>query len=115
MSDTVVVMDRTDDDGWRPLIDPARVIGGIANSKGLIVATTLLGALLGAGMAMMTPKKYEAYAEILVDPRNLKLVDRDLTDVAGLPSDATLGDHREPGAGADLEHRAEPGCRQAQP
>jgi succinoglycan biosynthesis transport protein ExoP len=90
MSDTVVMMDRTDDDGWRPLIDPAKVLGGIADSKGLIVATTLLGALLGAGLAVMTPKKYEAYAEVLVDPRNLKLVDRDLTDVAGLPSDATL-------------------------
>jgi len=90
MSDTVVVMDRTDEDGWKPLIDPAKVVGGIADSKGLIVVTTLLGALIGAGIAITTPKKYEAYAEVLVDPRNLKLVDRDLTDVAGLPSDATL-------------------------
>ena len=90
MSDTVVVMDRADDDGWKPLIDPARVIGGIADLKGLIVATTLLGALLGAGMALTTPKKYEAYAEILVHPRDLKLFDRDLTDESGLPSDATL-------------------------
>jgi len=90
MSDTVVVMDRTDDESWRPLIDPAKVVGGIVDSKALIAATTLLGLLLGAGVAITTPKKYEAYAEVLVDPRNLKLVDRDLTDVAGLPSDATL-------------------------
>ena len=66
------------------------MVGGIADFEGLIFATTLLGALLGAGLAIMTPKKYEAYAELLVDPRNLKLVDRELTDTAGLPSDATL-------------------------
>jgi succinoglycan biosynthesis transport protein ExoP len=90
MSDTLVVMERQDPDGWRPLIDPSRVIGGVLDSKGLIVATTLIGALLGAGLAVTTPKKYEAYAEVLVHPRDLKLFDRDLTDVAGLPSDATL-------------------------
>ncbi|MGE3366220.1 MAG: Wzz/FepE/Etk N-terminal domain-containing protein [Rhizobiaceae bacterium] len=90
MSDTLVVVERGDQDAWRPLIDPSRVIGGVLDSKGLIVATTLIGALLGAGLAITTPKKYEAYAEVLVHPRDLKLFDRDLTDVAGLPSDATL-------------------------
>lgn len=90
MSDTVVVMERNEEEGWKPLIDPIKVIGGITDSRGLIFATTLLGALLGAGLAIMTPKKYEAYAELLVDPRNLKLVDRELTDASGLPSDATL-------------------------
>ena len=85
---TVVMRD--EDDGWRPLIDPMKVIGGIANSKKIILATTILGALIGVGVALSTPKLYDAQAEILVDPRALKIVDRDLTDVAGLPSDATL-------------------------
>ncbi|MEQ9177974.1 MAG: GumC family protein [Nitratireductor sp.] len=74
---------------WRPLIDPMAVIGGVFNSKGLIAATTLCGALLGVFIALSTPKEYQAIAEMLVDPRDIKFVDRDLTS-GGLPSDATL-------------------------
>ncbi|WP_127597014.1 GNVR domain-containing protein [Nitratireductor alexandrii] len=80
------------DDGdsqWRPLIDPMAVIGGVFNSKGLIAATTVCGALLGVFIALSTPKEYQAIAEMLVDPRDIKFVDRDLTS-GGLPSDATL-------------------------
>lgn len=78
-----------DDEIWRPLIDPMKVIMGVVDAKGLIVATTVLGALLGVAVALSTPKTYEAAAEILVDPRELKLVERDLMQ-GGLPSDATL-------------------------
>lgn len=74
---------------WQPLIDPMAVIGGVFNSKGLIAATTLCGALLGVFIALSTPKEYQAIAEMLVDPRDIKFVDRDLTS-GGLPSDATL-------------------------
>ncbi|MVA99682.1 succinoglycan biosynthesis protein exop [Nitratireductor sp. CAU 1489] len=74
---------------WRPLIDPMAVIGGIFNSKGLIAATTICGALLGVFIALSTPKEYQAIAEMLVDPRDIKFLDRDLTS-GGLPSDATL-------------------------
>jgi polysaccharide biosynthesis transport protein len=74
---------------WRPLIDPGQVVTGIARAKLLIVATTLIGAAVGIIIAVSTPKMYEAYTELLVDPRNLNIVDRDLTQ-AGLPSDATL-------------------------
>ena len=66
-----------------------QVIGGIGRSKMLIAATTLIGALLGVAIALSTPKKYEAFAELLIDPRDLKLIDRDLTQT-GLPNDATL-------------------------
>ena len=55
----------------------------------LILATTIIGALIGVGVAITTPKKYEAVAELLIDPRDLKLTDRDLTQT-GLPNDATL-------------------------
>ena len=78
-----------DDPRWRPLIDPVSVIGGVGRSKALIVATTLIGALIGVAVALSTPKKYEAFAELLIDPRDLKLTDRDLTQT-GLPNDATL-------------------------
>lgn len=74
---------------WKPLVDPMAVIGGVGRSKALIASTTILGALLGVAMALSTPKKYESSAELLADPRDLKLVDRNLTQ-DGLPSDATL-------------------------
>lgn len=78
-----------DPNAWRPLIDPYKVISGIANAKFLIAAMTIAGALLGVAVALSTPKKFESVAELLVDPRDLRLTDRDIT-VAGLPSDATL-------------------------
>jgi succinoglycan biosynthesis transport protein ExoP len=82
--------DGGDDDQWKPLIDPGRVVGGIVDSKVLIVLSTLLGAGLGVLAALSTPKKFEAVAEILIDPRDLKIVDRTLTDINGLPSDSTI-------------------------
>nr|WP_202330341.1 GNVR domain-containing protein [Mesorhizobium sp. L-8-3] len=83
------LIEERDEEIWRPLIDPMKVIMGIVNARRLIAATTVLGALLGIAVALSTPKKYEAVAEILFDPRDLKLVDRELTQ-SGLPSDATL-------------------------
>jgi len=81
--------DDGDDQQWKPLIDPMKVLGGIAGSKMLIVATTILGALLGVAIALSTPKTYEAATELLIDPRDLKIVDRDLTQ-AGFSNEATL-------------------------
>ncbi|RWK98697.1 MAG: succinoglycan biosynthesis protein exop [Mesorhizobium sp.] len=80
---------REEDDRWKPLIDPMQVVRGIARSKLLIVAMTILGAALGVALALSTPKKYEATAELIVDPRDLKLTDRDLTQSV-VASDATL-------------------------
>ncbi|RWN51339.1 GumC family protein [Mesorhizobium sp.] len=82
---------RQDDDRqeWKPLIDPMQVVRGIARSKLLIVAMTILGATLGVAIALSTPKRYEATAELIVDPRDLKLTDRDLTQSV-VASDATL-------------------------
>lgn len=77
------------DDYWRPLIDPMSVVSGIVRAKWLIVLTTILGAILGVIVALSTPKQYYAQTELLFDPRDLQLVDRDLTR-DGLPSDATL-------------------------
>lgn len=79
----------SEDTRWQPLIDPLKVIGGIGSSKSLIVASTVIGGLIGVALALSTPKKYESIAELLVDPRDLKISDRELTQT-GLPSDATL-------------------------
>ncbi|AZO22382.1 succinoglycan biosynthesis protein exop [Mesorhizobium sp. M1E.F.Ca.ET.045.02.1.1] len=79
----------TDAQEWMPLIDPMQVVRGITRSKALIVSTTILGAALGIAIALSTPKKYEATTEVIVDPRDLKLTDRDLTQNV-VASDATL-------------------------
>jgi uncharacterized protein involved in exopolysaccharide biosynthesis len=77
------------DEHWKPLIDPGKVVAGIARSKWIIVGTTILGAVLGVMIALSTPKKYEATVELLVDPRDLNLVERDITQ-SGLSNEATL-------------------------
>ncbi|MBZ9888289.1 succinoglycan biosynthesis protein exop [Mesorhizobium sp. BR1-1-3] len=81
--------DGMDSQQWKPLIDPMQVVRGVGKSKLLIVTTTLLGAALGITIALSTPKKYEATTELIVDPRDLKLTDRDLTQSV-VASDATL-------------------------
>ncbi|RUX33744.1 succinoglycan biosynthesis protein exop [Mesorhizobium sp. M2A.F.Ca.ET.042.01.1.1] len=74
---------------WKPLVDPMQVVHGITRSKALILSTTILGAALGVAIALSTPKKYEATTDVIVDPRDLKLTDRDLTQNV-VASDATL-------------------------
>ena len=76
-------------DVWRPLIDPLKIWGGIVRSRWIILAATVAGAALGVVIALSTPKKYESVAELLVDPRDLKISDRNVTE-GGLPNDATL-------------------------
>jgi uncharacterized protein involved in exopolysaccharide biosynthesis len=78
-----------DSEEWKPLIDPMQVVHGITRSKTLILSTTILGAFLGVAVALSTPKKYEATTDVIVDPRDLKLTDRDLTQNV-VASDATL-------------------------
>jgi succinoglycan biosynthesis transport protein ExoP len=80
---------RIADGQWRPLIDPLKIVGGIVKSRNIILATTVAGALLGVALALSTPKQFESVAELLVDPRDIKIVDREVTQ-GGLPSDATL-------------------------
>lgn len=79
----------SDEQVWRPLIDPVQVIGGILRARWLIVLTTIIGAVIGVMVALSTPKMYYAATQLLFDPRDLQIVERDLTR-GGLPSDATL-------------------------
>jgi uncharacterized protein involved in exopolysaccharide biosynthesis len=77
------------DTTWRPLIDPAKVVSGIVRSRWLIAACALAGAVIGVLVAINTPKTYEAAAEMLADPRDLRLVERELTQ-GGVSNEATL-------------------------
>ncbi len=81
--------DHDDEQQWKPLIDPMQVMGGIGRSKLLIVATTILGTVLGVAIAVSTPKKYEAVTQLVIEPGDLKLSDTDLTQPVGQP-DAAL-------------------------
>jgi uncharacterized protein involved in exopolysaccharide biosynthesis len=76
-------------DEWMPLVDPRVVLNRVGRSKSLIVATTILGTLLGAGYAMTLPKLYASTVEVLVDPRDLKIVDKEISS-SQLPVDASL-------------------------
>lgn len=78
-----------DDGRWRPLIDPGLVIRGVLRSKRAILLATAAGALAGVLVAMNTPKMYHAAAELLADPRDLNIVDRELTQ-PGNSSEAIL-------------------------
>ncbi|WP_288192032.1 GumC family protein [uncultured Phyllobacterium sp.] len=70
-------------------IEPSNALNRVINSKKLIIATTLIGTLLGAGYAMTMPKLYPSTAELLVDPSNIPLSGK--APVPGqLPTEASL-------------------------
>jgi polysaccharide biosynthesis transport protein len=62
---------------WQPLIDPAIVFGEILRSRRLIVTCAIIGAVLGVAVALSTPRSYYASTEILIDPREWAVLDRD--------------------------------------
>ena len=61
-----------------PLIDPAYVFRAIHKWRAVIAATTILGGTLGVMTALNTPHLYFSAAEVLVDPRNFKVIENDL-------------------------------------
>jgi polysaccharide biosynthesis transport protein len=78
-----------DNDVWVPLIDPRKLFSAISNAKKLIAATSVIGLVAGCLYAMSIPKYYFSTAEILIDPRDLQISDRELLPT-GLPYDASL-------------------------
>jgi uncharacterized protein involved in exopolysaccharide biosynthesis len=79
----------SNDDDWQPLVSGSGLLSALYRARYLISALTLLGGLAGAAYALTLPKHYYSVAELLVDPRDLKLVERELTP-SNLPYDATL-------------------------
>jgi polysaccharide biosynthesis transport protein len=74
---------------WRPLIDPVQVVRGVLRSGWIIAAATVCGAAIAAAIALSTPKQYVALTELIVDPRQLRIVQNELTD-GGLSAEAML-------------------------
>ncbi|WP_424993249.1 GumC family protein [Oceaniradius stylonematis] len=60
------------------LIDPIAMIATIWRWRFIIAGLTLAGAVLGVLVALGTPQRYTAYSEVLIDPREVQLVGRDL-------------------------------------
>ncbi|MEC5322804.1 GumC family protein [Aurantimonas sp. A3-2-R12] len=82
----VTVVERS---GQASLIDPIYIFRHVWSSKPLIVLTTFLGIALAILLALSTPKLYTADTQILVDPRDIKVVQNEVTP-NGLPNEATL-------------------------
>lgn len=78
-----------DDAMWQPMIDPAAVFGEVWRSKRLILGCAILGAVLGVAVAISTPRAYYAATDILIDPREWAVLDRD-AGRGGLQADAAL-------------------------
>ncbi|MEX6506020.1 GNVR domain-containing protein [Jiella sp. M17.18] len=71
------------------LVDPLYIIGSVWTQRRMILLATLLGFALAVIYALSTPKLYTADSQILMDPRDIKVVQNEVTP-NGLPSDATL-------------------------
>ncbi|ATC55553.1 chain-length determining protein, partial [Brucella abortus] len=74
---------------WKPLIDPRIAIDVIRGSRRLLLATTIFGGIVATLYALSLPQTYIASTDILVDPRNIKVVGTELTP-GQLPTDASL-------------------------
>jgi uncharacterized protein involved in exopolysaccharide biosynthesis len=61
-----------------PLVHPVYVLHAIRKWRNMIAATTILGGVVGLGIAATTPKLYYASTGILIDPRNYKVVENDI-------------------------------------
>ncbi|WP_070329599.1 GumC family protein [Brucella sp. CMUL 010] len=74
---------------WKPLIDPRIAIDVIRGSRRLLLPTTIFGGIVATLYALSLPQTYIASTDILVDPRNIKVVGMELTP-GQLPTDASL-------------------------
>ncbi|MBS9719413.1 succinoglycan biosynthesis protein exop [Tianweitania sp. BSSL-BM11] len=61
----------------------------VVRSPWTILLCTVAGTALGVLIALNTPKIYEAATDLLIDPRDLQIVDREISQ-SGLSSDAAL-------------------------
>ncbi|MEO0545042.1 MAG: GumC family protein [Pseudomonadota bacterium] len=73
-------------DGFQPrpvdqetLLDPIIVGQTMWRWKWLIVACAIGGGVIGSMVALSQPKEFTSSAQVLLDPRELRLVERDLT------------------------------------
>ncbi len=66
-----------------------RLIGAVLHAWWLIIACGLIGAAIAAAYALSLPNKYQAIAEVLIEPRGLQVLENSVTPT-GLNSEATV-------------------------
>ncbi|MBB3936459.1 GumC family protein [Aureimonas phyllosphaerae] len=72
-------------------LDPAYLAASVWRVKRKILLAGVLGAAVAGAFALSQPKQYTATAQIVLDPRELNLVQNELTPTAnGLNTDAAL-------------------------
>ncbi|MCB8839628.1 GumC family protein [Aurantimonas sp. VKM B-3413] len=71
------------------MVDPLYLAGAIWARRRTVLLCTLLGLVIAVVLALSTAKKYTAGTQVLIDPRDIKIVQNEVTP-NGLPSDATL-------------------------
>ena len=77
--------------GQTSLFDPGALVSGIWHRRGLIVLTAFLGVGLAGAYAYSTPKSYTGIAQLVLDPRDLNIVQNDVTSPqTGMSTDCTL-------------------------
>jgi uncharacterized protein involved in exopolysaccharide biosynthesis/Mrp family chromosome partitioning ATPase len=59
--------------------DPWAIVQGLRRRLPLIGATTLATLALALGFVALSPSRYTASTQILIDPRGLKIIDNDIT------------------------------------
>ncbi|MFP5076312.1 GumC family protein [Rhizobium sp. YIM 134829] len=62
-----------------PLIDLATIADSVWRLRRIVIATTVLGAVAGVGLALSTPNSYLAESKLYIDPREVRLTDSDLS------------------------------------
>lgn len=60
------------------MLDASILIAAVWRWRNLIVATTILGALLGVMIALATPHRYYAESRLFVDPREVRVTEDDV-------------------------------------
>jgi uncharacterized protein involved in exopolysaccharide biosynthesis len=72
-------------------LDPAYLAASVWRAKRKILLAGVLGAAVAGAFALSQPKQYTATSQIVLDPRELNLVQNELTPTAnGLNTDAAL-------------------------
>ncbi|MBC8129244.1 MAG: GumC family protein, partial [Rhizobiaceae bacterium] len=89
MTPVGIIEDRRSSNPPTSVFDPLTIAKAVWKARLLILATTVLGVLVAVAIALVTPKMYVATTQILVDPRDIKVVANEVTP-NGLPSEATL-------------------------
>ncbi|WP_162654151.1 GumC family protein [Lentilitoribacter sp. Alg239-R112] len=64
----------------KPLLDFVAIVISVWQRKYLIIILALIGAFIGVLVALSTPHKYYAESQIFLDPRELRLINTDLSN-----------------------------------